>query len=294
MKSSLIVALAAVLLIGAGGCVAQQHADELAAANRALKEQVVELQQRIDELNQRISILQNASGERVEELSRLRGQRDELQRQLNELLAENEQLKVRVRELAARPAQQLPAEVESALRQFARNYPDLAIFDETTNAVKLASDLTFDLGSAELNDQARRAINELAGILTSDAASNYEVRIVGHTDSVPIRKPSTREKHPTNWHLSVHRAIAVRDALSDAGVADLRTSVSGYGPYRPVVQNTASGAAANRRVEIFLLPMTPVDPALIQPAGAGPDGAPQPETDTDNAPAGGPTGSTLK
>jgi hypothetical protein len=63
-------------------------------------------------------------------------------------------------------------------------------------------------------------------------------------------------------HLSVHRAIAVRDALVGDGVAPARFSVMGYGEYRPVAANGRNGSPENRRVEVFLTPMlVPSGPA---------------------------------
>jgi len=63
------------------------------------------------------------------------------------------------------------------------------------------------------------------------------------------------------------------------GVAANRMQVAGYGEYRPVVANGANGAAANRRVEIFLSPMTiPViaggDPTEMPPAASSKNSAP--------------------
>jgi hypothetical protein len=63
-------------------------------------------------------------------------------------------------------------------------------------------------------------------------------------------------QHPTNMHLSAHRAISVRDALVSDGVTANRMQVAGYGEFRPIVPNGANGAAQNRRVEIFLTPLT--------------------------------------
>ncbi|NCF41171.1 MAG: OmpA family protein, partial [Planctomycetia bacterium] len=69
-----------------------------------------------------------------------------------------------------------------------------------------------------------------------------------------------RAKHPTNMHLSTHRAISVRDALVKDGIAANRVQVAGYGEFRPVAENGKRGSATNRRVEIFLTPM----PAVVE------------------------------
>ena len=95
--------------------------------------------------------------------------------------------------------------------------------------------------------------------MNSSAGSGYIARIVGHTDNVPIGRPETKAKHPTNWHLSVHRAIAVKDLLTRTGVDPSRMSVAGYGEHRPIAPNSAKGNDLNRRVEIYLVRPQPGD-----------------------------------
>lgn len=288
MSKSLSALFGAVLLIaglGLTGCVSQHHADDLSSVNRTLKERIVELEGQIDELNQRIALMQSSGTATGAEIAALTSERDALKAQVTKLLGENEQLRIENRRLLA-AGPQLPVEVENALKQFAARYPNLVEYDEATGAVKFSSDFTFGLGSAELSDEATSAIPKLAEVFNSPAASKYEVRVVGHTDTVRIANPATKAKHPTNWHLSVHRAIAVRDALAAAGVADMRTSVSGYGPYRPVAQNTRRGEQQNRRVEVYLVPMTPVNEEYLQPTGAAPAPAPAPATGGSTEPTG--------
>ena len=122
--------------------------------------------------------------------------------------------------------------------------------------IRFASDLTFDLGSVALKPAAAATIATLADVLNTAEAAILEVQVVGHTDNVPIGKPSTRQQHPTNVHLSVHRAISVRKALTAAGIDPARLQVAGYGEFRPIVANGKKGAAENRRVELFLSPIT--------------------------------------
>jgi hypothetical protein len=80
----------------------------------------------------------------------------------------------------------------------------------------------------------------------------YEVNIVGHTDSQRI-SDATARRHPTNMHLSCHRAISVRSVLASMGVPAGRMEAAGWGEFRPMVANTSSGnTPQNRRVEIYL------------------------------------------
>jgi outer membrane protein OmpA-like peptidoglycan-associated protein len=51
----------------------------------------------------------------------------------------------------------------------------------------------------------------------------------------------------------LRRAITVRDYLTGLGVSTANIEVDGYGPSRPVADNSsADGRARNRRVEIVI------------------------------------------
>ena len=79
-------------------------------------------------------------------------------------------------------------------------------------------------------------------------------------------------------HLSAHRAISVRDALVGDGVSANRMQIAGYGEFRPIVPNGPNGAAANRRVEIYLTPLTVAVAPTSNPidAAAGKKATPAP------------------
>lgn len=256
MKRLLGCITIAAVALGSLGCVSQAEYDQLLTTYRKTQEQVVELRAQLEEAEARLAA-QEAQGSRnrgmAMELEAAIAERD----RLREALAEAER---QLRELGEQPQPGvvvLDPETDTQLKELAAANPDLMTYDPALGMVKLRSDLTFPLGSAEVNANAKQSLAQLAGVVTRGAASQYALRIVGHTDNVPIKNPATREKHPTNWHLSVHRAISVRDVLDQAGVAPGRTYVAGYGQYQPIVANPArGGAAANRRVEIFLKPMT--------------------------------------
>ncbi|MCH7871903.1 MAG: OmpA family protein, partial [Planctomycetes bacterium] len=58
----------------------------------------------------------------------------------------------------------------------------------------------------------------------------------------------TKRRHPSNRHLSVHRAIAVAEVLSKNGLPAANLAVMGYGAQRPI----STDLAENRRVEMYL------------------------------------------
>jgi chemotaxis protein MotB len=78
-----------------------------------------------------------------------------------------------------------------------------------------------------------------------------EIKVVGHTDNVPI----FTEKFRSNWDLSSMRAINVMNFMVDSGKLNAQKfSVQAYGQYKPKFDNlTPDGRAKNRRVEIFII-----------------------------------------
>jgi|TARA_B100001750_G_scaffold247140_2_gene271881 chemotaxis protein MotB len=152
------------------------------------------------------------------------------------------------------PNNPLPSETSNRLADLARRYPESFEFDPATGISKLNSDILFSTGKDELRTEVRSLLGEFANIVNEREVYDYNIMIVGHTDDRPIARTATREKHPTNWHLSAHRAISVQDFLQDSGVRASRMGVAGYGEHQPVEANSTNGSRQrNRRVEIYVL-----------------------------------------
>jgi chemotaxis protein MotB len=149
----------------------------------------------------------------------------------------------------------LPVELSTLLEDFAKQH-DMVTFDASRGIVKFKSDLLFDLGSDTVAASAIAAVKSLCGILNSEEGKEFDIIVAGHTDDVRIVKSATRAKHPTNWHLSVHRALAVLNVMENNNVASTRLSARGFGEYRPIVENLPGkkGNPQNRRVEIYIVP----------------------------------------
>ncbi len=179
--------------------------------------------------------------------------------QQNLLLAsERDDIRRKYEEALNRPqGGALPPPLTHALDGFARENPELVDFDSARGIVKFKTDFTFATGSADLTDKAKSAIARFAGILNSDAARSYELMVAGHTDNTPVVNANTKLKHPDNWYLSAHRAIAVGDELIKHQVSPQRVADVGYADQRPIASNgTTEGKAQNRRVEVLILPST--------------------------------------
>jgi chemotaxis protein MotB len=149
----------------------------------------------------------------------------------------------------------LPVELNTALEDFAAQN-DMVEYDSERGLVKFKSDLLFELGSDRVTTSAAETVKTLCGILNTDEAKQFDIIVAGHTDDIPIRRPDTLAAHPTNRHLSSHRAIAVVNVLEGCGLEGKRMSTRGFGEYRPIAPNAAGhkGNPANRRVEIYIVP----------------------------------------
>jgi len=148
----------------------------------------------------------------------------------------------------------LPVELSTMLEDFAKG-SDMVTYDASRGIVKFKSDLLFEKGSDIVASSAVGAVKSLCGILNSEEAKKFDVIVAGHTDDIPIMKPATRAKHPTNWHLSAHRAISVLNLMTGNNIGPERLSVRGFGEYRPVAANKPNkgGNPQNRRVEIYIV-----------------------------------------
>lgn len=107
-------------------------------------------------------------------------------------------------------------------------------------------DITFAAGQAVVQDQFKSVATGIGTALNNEAG---KIRVVGHTDSQPIKSV----RFPSNWHLSLERAKAVA-ALMKSTMKDVaRVEVDGKGEKEPIAPNTTpDGRQKNRRVEIMI------------------------------------------
>jgi flagellar motor protein MotB len=252
------------------GCVAQQEYDDTRATAEALEV-------RVAELNRALETARSVSERRQETIARLQAAIVAKDNELTQLRERLSSLNMRINDLGQQMTQlptggMIDAETDAALRQLAADNPSLFSYDPDTGMIRVASDLTFASGSADVQDAARQGLNELADILADAIGQRYDIRVVGHTDSQRMSNPATVRRFQDNRGLSVARAIAVSDALQSAGLPAQRIETSGWGPHRPQVANNPNGGTReNRRVEILIVPTT-VDRPLEPSVDGQPDG----------------------
>ena len=104
--------------------------------------------------------------------------------------------------------------------------------------------LNFDFDKSNVKPQYFELLNNLKDFIEQN---NYEVTIVGHTDSVGSNQ--------YNFGLSRRRAESVKAKLLEFGLAEERiVGIEAMGEEQPIATNdTNEGRAQNRRVEFKLI-----------------------------------------
>jgi chemotaxis protein MotB len=128
-----------------------------------------------------------------------------------------------------------------------RSFASVNLVQDKAVRIILTGDFLFDIGKAELREEAKASLKKIAGILRK---TPYMVNLVGHTDDLPIHT----EQFPSNWELSTTRACRVaRFLIEDMHIPAKKFFVSGHAFYQPIKANHgAENRAANRRVEIII------------------------------------------
>jgi len=147
------------------------------------------------------------------------------------------------RSKAAQPnLQKLSNEIQALAAEEGLEGKVTADVDNEGLAIKLADQILFPSGVAELSREGQGLVGKVARIIES-MPPRYRFRVEGHTDDVPISTSRFR----SNWDLSAARALEVRDALAGAGVEDARLSISAYADTRPVEGENGASLEERRR-----------------------------------------------
>jgi chemotaxis protein MotB len=113
-------------------------------------------------------------------------------------------------------------------------------------SLRVQDRLLFPSATAELTEGGSSLVGSL---LETIQRYDGEVWVEGHSDSQTINTP----EFSSNWALSSARAIAIVEALEEAGVASERLRAVGLAATQPLEDNsTAEGRARNRRVEVVI------------------------------------------
>ena len=134
-----------------------------------------------------------------------------------------------------------------------------------TLTIKLDASVLFDSGEAMLKPSAAALLSQVGSGLTHLPAG-YRITVQGYTDNQPI----ATAQFPSNWSLSVERAVAVVQLFISNGVAGGALAAEGFGKFSALANNdTDSGRALNRRVVVVIQAPEPAGtpPQPNQPQG---------------------------
>lgn len=146
------------------------------------------------------------------------------------------------------PVDQIRRDVTDLIEEFHYDHSIRLEENERGLTIRILEDILFPSGSAKLNESSKEVLTKLANIFKK---LPNDIRVEGHTDDVPI---STND-FPSNWHLSVNRALNTAYFLvKDVDISADKVSIVGYSEYKPIAaNNTTEGRALNRRVDIVII-----------------------------------------
>ncbi len=137
------------------------------------------------------------------------------------------------------------------LRQVLGNQPGIRIVGDR---FVFQSEVLFPSGSAALQPEGQdqilqlaRTVRELGARIPTDI--DWVLRVDGHTD----RQPISTAAFPSNWELSMARALSVVRFLIEQGIPADRLAATGFGEFQPIDPGDDEAAyRRNRRIELKL------------------------------------------
>jgi len=121
--------------------------------------------------------------------------------------------------------------------------------------IVFSSEVLFDVGKASLRAAGKKRLDAFAEAVLQAADEipadvNWALRIDGHTD----RRPISTAQFPSNWELSIARAISVAHYLQGKGIPYTRLVAAAHAEFRPRDKgDTEEAFQRNRRVEVRFL-----------------------------------------
>ncbi|MEN9528317.1 MAG: hypothetical protein RI932_190 [Pseudomonadota bacterium] len=219
-----------------------------------LSQKATSLEQKATTLEKKASTLEQKASSLEQTVSAVSKDKSMLESSLTQVQTDNDKLRIALAELEKNKAEtdKRVAEYQDLLLKFKSMIDSgrlrVRIIDGRM-VVALNSDLLFKSGSSNLTTEGQKSVQEVAGLLQTLTDKSFQIE--GHTDNVAI----SGGKFANNWELAAARAISVLKKMVDAGMPEARISAASYGESKPARGNdTKEGRAANRRVEIVVIP----------------------------------------
>ncbi|MBF96796.1 MAG: Motility protein B [Alphaproteobacteria bacterium MarineAlpha9_Bin4] len=208
--------------------------------SKKLNYKIADLNETIEKLNIKLSEVQQALSISVDDINIKEVEIDNLKLKLDVALKE------KIGELS-----EYRSEFFGKLKEILKNQKEINIVGDR---FVLQSEILFKSGSATIGTKGKAKLAEVTTLLKSITKKipnkiDWIIQVEGHTDNIPI----SNDEFPSNWELSVARAIAVSKIMIDNGVEPKRINVAGYGEFRPLVENSSlENRNKNRRIELKL------------------------------------------
>jgi chemotaxis protein MotB len=206
---------------------------EAQAQVKILNAQLIALREQLARIEAALGISETKDKEQKAQIA-------DLGRRLNQALAQ------KVQEL-----QQYRSNFFGQLRQVLKNRPGISVVGDR---FVFQSEVLFGLGEAELGTQGRDSMKAFASTLLEISKSipdeiDWVLRVDGHTD----RQPISTARFPSNWELSMARALSVTKYLVSQGVPPQRLAPTGFGEFQPLdPRDDEIAFLRNRRIELKL------------------------------------------
>ncbi len=114
--------------------------------------------------------------------------------------------------------------------------------------IRIQGQYLFATGKSAVKETLKPALIKLAKELN---ARSGQIRVVGHTDNVPLKSRRLKNRYGSNQGLSEARAKSVATIIKELLDDKARVSIEGKGATSPIASNKSrEGRAKNRRVEI--------------------------------------------
>ncbi|UUX51737.1 peptidoglycan -binding protein [Nisaea acidiphila] len=242
--------------------VLQQH--EIEARDIRLAELTADFNRTADALGAEKKISSEAQ-QQVELLNRqmraLREQLLALQEVMDALEAKNKEQQVEIVDLGAKLNRALATKVQELARFRSEFFGRLREVLSGREGIRIVGDrfvfqseVLFDSGSDQIGPRGQIQLRQFADQLKDIASKipteiDWILQVEGHTDPVPIYN----ERFKNNWDLSAARAISVVQTLISEGIPAGKLSATGYGEFQPIdARKDEIGNRRNRRIEMKL------------------------------------------
>jgi chemotaxis protein MotB len=217
-------------------CVSKKKFDELQASKDAVDRALADTQARVKALEGQNAELQSTM---ESEKARLNGEIAAIRKDLDATKGQMSSLQSKLSMTEAELAK-LRAQIDGIFNTYKNS--GLSLEQRGGRLYVMTAPVNYATGSAGLNREQRKALDELAMTLKNNPA--VKIMVEGHTDS----KKYAADSGMDNWQLSVNRAMGVVRYLLRQGVKPEQVAAVGRGENNPEGDNSSKdGRAKNRR-----------------------------------------------